>query len=330
MDQAVFDLLYLEGIQVEKLNTTPPASLGSLARLLRISTFWGVWMRLLGSDLTKSRVYLALSGGWGQMYDVVTVLIGRVKGAQCILHHHSMAYLGRRSLLTSILFLFAGRNVVHVALCEAMKKRLEQNYGCRQVYLLSNISLVSPDVSSRQRDSLKTIGYLSNITKEKGGWSVIRLADEIHTKGWPVKFKVAGPCDDPALQTALQEAHMRGSLELTGPLYGPEKKAFWDSIDLFVLPSENEAEPLVVWEALLSGAPVISYARGCIPVQVGDAGRIIPIDSDFVTSSIKLIELWSTDSSLYDELAQKAVARKPFTQRMKVEQRSDFLKLLSD
>jgi glycosyltransferase involved in cell wall biosynthesis len=311
MNQVLFERLKLDGWDVEKLDTSPQISFNPVfSKLSRIKIFFSIWGYLLNNDLTGSRVCLALSGGWGQVYDFVTVLLCRIKGARCVLHHHSVVYLDKWQIITALLFLAAGRKAVHIVLCQSMKNNLQKKYKCREVVLLSNIALSAHRDLQKKRNRLKTIGFLSNVTREKGGWEIIELADEIHKRGLPLKCKVAGPCLDSGLRHALHNAHQRGVLEWTGPVFESAKLNFWNSLDAFIFPTRNEAEPLVVWEALLAGIPVIAYDRGCISVQVGDAGKIIPKDDNFVESALQQIGLWLRDPKLYKSCLQSIKRRR--------------------
>ena len=65
-------------------------------------------------------------------------------------------------------------------------------------------------------------------------------------------------------------------IDYVGPRYGRDKDAFYDSIDVLVFPTQNEAEPLVVHEAIERGVPVIAYGSGAIPEIINsDCGRVV-------------------------------------------------------
>ena len=73
-----------------------------------------------------------------------------------------------------------------------------------------------------------------------------------------------------------------GRLSFLGPLYGSAKDAFFDEIDIFLLPTRSESYGLVIIEALSRGVPVIAYARGCIGSYLtAPAGHAIPTERGF-------------------------------------------------
>jgi glycosyltransferase involved in cell wall biosynthesis len=86
-------------------------------------------------------------------------------------------------------------------------------------------------------------------------------------------------------------------------------------IDVFVFPTRyrNEAEPLVVLEALSHGCPVISYARGCIAELLGcDGGLAIPVGEDFVRHTLGILEAWRSEGTAFNN--RSASARRRFSE----------------
>lgn len=280
-------------IKIVKIDTSPPDLRAGMFRLRRTPKILFAWFRLLISGW-KEILYLPLSGGLGQIYDIVTVGLARIMGMKIFLHHHSTAYLDQKRLITKVLFAVAGNNVVHIALCEAMQNVLVQKYKRERVILLSNLALFPSLESKAERKKCETIGFLSNITAEKGGFEIVRLANAIKDQNLPLQVVVAGPSLETQLTRALHGAVQDDVLDWRGAIYNKEKEQFWNDIDVFIFPTKyrNEAEPLVVWEALSFGIPVIAYKRGCIANQVGQAGISIEQENDFVDNTLKKLEEW--------------------------------------
>ncbi len=313
---AVSKRLLAEGWQVEVLNTAPQSlSRGIFARLGRLPAILQVWWYLVSIKLRDEGeypvAYIALSGGWGQVYDLVTVAICRMRGLPCVLHHHSVAYLFKKSLLTAWLCHVAGLNTAsHVVLCQRMKRWIKDLYGIRQVTVLSNSVLFPMHPQQKERDILRVVGFLSNVTREKGGEFVLALALAIRQHEWPLRVVVAGPCHDDNLVKALKAATKEGILLWLGPVYGEDKSKFWKMTDVFVFPTQyaNEAEPLVLWEALSAGAPVIAYGRGCIPSQLKNSGVVVETDKDFVEEALSVLKTWQEPNRFHE--ASKQVKRR--------------------
>jgi len=333
--QAVFDRLVAEGWQVEKLDTAPNSlSRRVVARLGRFPAVLRVWWRLATAKWrngeTRPVAYIALSGGWGQIYDLVTVAICRVRGLPCVLHHHSVAYLSKKSFITRLLCQTSGLSTAaHIVLCEPMRQRLEALYEVRRVTVLSNSALFPLDSEPLEREALRVVGFLSNVTREKGGECVIALARAIRQRNWPLRVVVAGPCHDEHLVEALNASAEEGILEWLGPVYGEDKSQFWKMTDVFVFPTQyaNEAEPLVLWEALAAGVPVISYSRGCIASQLEFGGIALDPSEDFVEESLKTLADWQNPAR-FREVSEQARRRYAEASTTGVMAWADFVQLL--
>ena len=74
------------------------------------------------------------------------------------------------------------------------------------------------------------------------------------------------------------------AFDYRGRVLGPDKARFFDDIDVFVFPTRytNEAEPLVVLEALRAGKPVIATARGCIADDLPMAAGAVFPEHEFI------------------------------------------------
>lgn len=316
-NQAVYERLIAEGWRVEKLNTAPRSlNRRMMARLWRLPAILRAWRRLLTIKLSdkdaRPLIYIAISGGLGQSYDLVTIAICRIRRLHCILHHHSFAYLGKRSLLTAWLCHLAGLiDAGHVVLCQQMKHQLKELYDIKKVVVLSNIALFPLESQPIKREALRVVGFLSNITYEKGGGTVIALAEAFQKHGLELKMIVAGPCEDDRLVKALESAETeKNVLKWIGPVYGNRKEKFWQVVDVFIFPTQyaNEAEPFVVWEALAASTPVIAYDRGCIASQLKNGGIIVPPNKDFVEVALNVFKEWQNPAH-YNKMSLQARGR---------------------
>ena len=75
-------------------------------------------------------------------------------------------------------------------------------------------------------------------------------------------------------------------------LTGDVKVAFYRDIDMFLFPTpwRQEAAPLVIYEALAAGCPVLATDRGLIAEFVPDlGGAVCPRDVDFVNFAVEYL-----------------------------------------
>lgn len=241
---------------------------------------FGVLRRLL-FGAPRETVVLVLDGGVGLVLDLLYVLCARVRGTRAIaLSHHSFAYVTRRSFwLWSLLRVAPRDTTIHLFLCEQMRAQFVLRYGPVRSRVLSNAAAVVTTPVPAARDGVFRLGYLSNITFEKGIEAYFDLVEALVARGVDVRGCIAGPAGSDAVATFLAQriACSGGRVSWLGPLYGAEKDRFLSSISVLVFPTDyvNEAQPIVLFEALAHGVPVVTIGRGCIRGDMEGSGSLV-------------------------------------------------------
>lgn len=285
------------------------------ARLSRLPKVFRGFGRLAGTCGLRGRaLYMSISGGLGQIYEIAFLLLARSRGMRVFLHHHSFAYLDVPSRLTRWLVWSAGEHAVHITQSPKMAERLKDVYGAVCVAPVSNtVFLVSDDTKPRVRQHLETLGFLSNVAPEKGMLEFLDLCAAIRDNGLPLRARLAGPFQDDKTERAVRaRLAVLQAVEYVGPKYGAEKDAFYSIIDVLVFPTRyrNETEGIVNHEAMSRGIPIVAYGRGCIPEIIGtDCGLVIDPAAPFVPAALAQIEAWASDPSAF-EAASKAAAQR--------------------
>lgn len=284
------------------------ARLGRLPKVIR-----GLG-RLAGMREPSDRtLYMSISGGLGQLYELAFLLLARARGMRMFLHHHSFAYLDTPSRLTRWLVRVAGGAAVHITQSPKMAERLNRVYGAARVAPVSNAAFfVPPNAAAPIRPRLETLGFLSNITAEKGVFEFLDLCAAARDKGLPLRARLAGPFQDGETERRVRArlATLPG-VDYVGPKYGAEKNDFYAGIDTLIFPTRyvNEAEPVTLHEAMSRAIPVIAYGRGCIPEIIGpDCGLVIDPAAPFVPAALTQLETWLADPAAF-EAASQAAAR---------------------
>jgi len=297
---------------VERLSNAPQA--GSTGLAYHASRLARVLAAAQAIAAARGPVYLSAAGGHGLGYDVLMAALARLLRRPVFVHHHSFAYLDRRDVLALLLVRAAGPLAVHVCLCSRMAERLAAIYGPVRTEIVSNAAFL-PAVGDGPVSSDRPIriGHLGTLSREKGLDLVLELATALGARGLAVDVVLAGPNANPDAEKILKAARRQlGSrlIEL-GPVYGPDKERFFAAADVLVFPTRyvNEAEPLVVFEALAHGLPVIAFARGCIAEQVGDAGILVKPNAEFVEIATATIVTWSQDRSAFENVRANAWRR---------------------
>ena len=312
------DHIIRKGSNTIILDTSPKIlKRGLSARLGRLPKVLSCLMKLFFCSLSNisSNIYVSVSGGYGQLYEILFMMLGRLSGSMIYLHHHSYAYLKTTHKITQLLILIAGRKAIHITLCEDMAERLKYRYHrAERVIVLSNAVLISNDILDAKipRYSLKRIGFLGNISDAKGIFEFLDVVRYLSEKQlYPaIHGLIAGPFEDEQVESkVLSTLKDLANVSYVGPKYGSEKVDFFKSIDALLFPTKyaNEAEPLTIHEAMATGLPVIAWQRGCIQNIISSkSGFVVKQQDDFAKSAVERILLWASSPSEYRRVSASA------------------------
>lgn len=121
----------------------------------------------------------------------------------------------------------------------------------------------------------KIIGFVGRLSTGKGPQDLIEAAKDIDAY-----IVLVGPNPDPKtsgikgienlLKKKVREYNMERRVIFAGKVKEDELPLFYDSFDIFCLPSISEGFGMSIAEALASGKPVVSYNISAIPEIVKD------------------------------------------------------------
>lgn len=289
--QRILEDLSARGVKVEKLNTNPTglrvSNSGIRYHLKRVARLVQNLKRLTGSQT----VYLVPDGGAGILYSALYVTWARFTGATSMfLHHRNYSHIDRYSYVMKFICLVGGDVITHVFLDGLMGHRFVQIYGdWKAMRVVSNAATndVRPFLGEKPDNGQKiNIGFLSNLTIEKGFDDVARLFLELHNADSCYDFYLAGEPVSQIEQGILDKllVQLGDRLKYTGAIYGQEKEKFFREVDVFLFPTKyrKEAQPNVIYEAFASGCIVIATARACIPCMCEAVfSKVVDVDVDF-------------------------------------------------
>ena len=160
---------------------------------------------------------------------------------------------------------------------------------------------------------MRRIGFLSNLIPEKGLDTVIDVFRALHREFGQLALVIAGPATEQSARRLIDSAtqEFAGAVDYRGPIYGSAKDAFYRDVDVFLFPTRypNEAQPLVVLEALAAGVPVIATARGCIAEDLITGGIVVLPEMNFVHAAVLAISGWLGDPARMKHLSTTALNR---------------------
>jgi len=265
---------------------------------------------------TGDVLYMSVSGGFGQVFESLFAALARILGLRIYLHHHSYAYLDKAKLLPRWLLSIAGSEATHIVLSVRMAARLRGAYPiCSRVIPLSNSVSVEPlmRASVRTRQSVETIGFLGNISDEKGVFDFLHVVSKLESEGWNFSAKLAGPFDDVAIEKRVRHyLQLVRTAEYVGPMYGDKKSAFFEGLDVLLFPTRyaNEAEPVTIHEAMAHGVPVIAFGRGSIEDLITvECGLVVDTNDDFVQATLLQLKAWRKSPETFHKASIEARSR---------------------
>ncbi|WP_170295776.1 glycosyltransferase family 4 protein [Azospirillum brasilense] len=267
-----------------------------------------------GATIPERRFYMPVDSGLGIFYTAALAGTARLFGYERTLHHHSFATISKPTWRMSLLTRLAGTDCMHVLLCPAMQARFQALYPAAKTAMSVSNAIFTPPVPRPRhgKSGPLRIGHLSNLCADKGLDTLFTLLRALRSEGVDVTLVLAGPglgrMDNALVAAGL--AAFDGDVEYRGPVDDDAKAAFYRDIDVFVFPTRyrNEAQPLVLFEAMAAGVPVLAYDRGCIGSDIPRPG-LVPQDRDFIQAVLPALRLWAKDRDALALASEQAHAR---------------------
>ena len=194
----------------------------------------------------------------------------------------------------------------------------------RQTTVISNavdLELFQPAKQAPPRGSNGSlrVGFAGQWIARKGldvllkAWVTLKStvpSCELYLAGGPSLWKnVSGVAGAQELTARVRHMEQHGSVHYVGELRRSAMPAFWNSVDVAVVPSLYEPFGLVALEAMSCGVPVIAAAVGGLRTIIvdGESGLVIPPgDAAALTQALSLLV---ADESLRRRLAEGARMR---------------------
>ncbi len=312
VNKNIFDNVVDCDIELKVINTAP-----SYASQLFPTRWWVViklihslfcFMSLFLNSLWNfgGIIYRPINGGGGQVYDLFYIIIARLFIQKIYIHHHSFNYLNDKGFLFTLLNWLAGDSAVHIVLGTKMGSVLSELYNVdkNQIKIVSNLvffNTTSKEVK-RTEDKKIFLGHLANLCTEKGVDIFIDACRELALLDVDFSAELAGPFVDKKTKELVLNAEKELSqVRYLGPVYEDAKTSFYSNLDCFIFPSKykNEAEPLVLYEAALTGVFLIGTRRGCMQDVIEKLTGLTVAETDKTASEIALAIKKLVDSGVF-------------------------------
>lgn len=251
-----------------------------LGRLLRTS------VRLAHALVARrpDAVYFTLAPTGGAFYrDCVLVAILKLAGVTRIYHLHGKGIQSRvEARWRRELYRWAFRDAWVIHLAERLVPDLGDLVRPERVLVVPN-GVVERNAPRRgKRDGCPRLLYLSNMVLSKGPLVLVEALGLLRARGIAFEATFAGAkfsdgCVD-RFHADIRRFGLERQVRYVGPAYGDAKHRLFDEHDVFVFPTNNDAFPLVVLEAMQAGIPVVTTREGAIPdiIEEGVTGLFVP------------------------------------------------------
>jgi glycosyltransferase involved in cell wall biosynthesis len=149
---------------------------------------------------------------------------------------------------------------------------------------------------------------VGTLAPRKGQHRLIDACYRLLQQGLPVKLLLVGAGDlayEAKLRQQVEQCGMENSVEFAGHINDLEKLlALYRQADIFVLPTQGEGFPRVIYEAMSQGLPVIASKIGTLQAELTDHGQALLVDTASVDELACAITTVAEDSTLRRKLIQ--------------------------
>jgi glycosyltransferase involved in cell wall biosynthesis len=228
-------------------------------------------------------LYINFSPTGGAFYrDGIYALMSKLFGVPAILHLHGQGLqAGRESRFAGWLQhrAFAGQTAI--ILGDALRQELT-GLDCQSTIIANYLPDEAFQITrSLCDDTTPRLLYLSNLFRSKGIDDVLAACAILRQRNIDFTLDIAGAEGDVSMGELTQSIHvlsLSNHCHCHGPVDADIRTKLLSNANLFLFPSRypNEAQPLVVLEAMAAGVPVITSNIGTLVdiVRDGETGRI--------------------------------------------------------
>lgn len=154
----------------------------------------------------------------------------------------------------------------------------------RLTYIPNGVEVPEPDVPRGSREGLR-LGTVAGLRAEKNLPRLLRAFAALHART-PAELWIAGEGPElPRLQALAASLGVADAVTFLGFVRRPLEVL--RQLDLFVMSSDTEQQPIALLEAMATGVPVLSTAVGDVPHMLPPgAAQLPPPDDEAFTAAL--------------------------------------------
>lgn len=150
----------------------------------------------------------------------------------------------------------------------------DKGFGEDNIFVIPNMITISEEEKNnkfKEYSPSPVIGVMARFVKKKGVDVFLNACSALKSQGVEFQAVIGGTGDEANnLQALRDELKLNDQVKFTG--WVKDKDAFYNSIDIFCLPSHHEPFGIVILEAMLKNKPIVSTdSEG--PVEILEDGK---------------------------------------------------------
>ena len=242
---------------------------------------FGAWKSFF--NIKPDVVYsIASASLFGIVRDFMIILPAILFQKNLVLHLHGFTYykIYESSKIYKSLFDIMSKNATLVVLCEKQKE-ITLNIMSKDSVVLYNCLNNENHESIKKKNNILTLCYISNISKEKGTFDLVKAVQKYQKK---IKLIIAGNflSDKDEFLELIKKSD---NIEYIGFADEKKKQEILQTSDIFCLPSKlEEGSPISIIEAMSYGLPIIASDKGCIQEMINNSGYLL--ESNYTINDI--------------------------------------------
>ena len=228
------------------------------------------------------------------IYDVIPLILKNERKKSFNLYFKAMMW-------------FAKKADHFIVISESTKKDLMRLYNIPEekitlIYVGVDHKKFYP-IKNKKKNKKITIGFLGGLVKRKNATILLDVAKILEKED--ICFKIGGKgMGFEALQDKKKKLKLK-NVEFTGFIPEEDLNKFYNSIDLFVVPTTYDGFSMPGMESMAAGCAIIASKNGALPEVVGEAGMLIdPYSAEDIANKIKM---FIDDKELQETMKKKSI-----------------------
>lgn len=140
---------------------------------------------------------------------------------------------------------------------------------------------------------LVVLGIMTRLVEYKGTHLAISAVEQLKLQGYKVKLLIAGEGEQKAtLIKQVKDLDLENEVKFLGWIGGEDKSKFYKDIDIVLVPTLNDTQPLAILDAFAWGKPVVASNHVSVEqiIRDGENGVLCHMgDSVSLANSIKVL-----------------------------------------